>query len=176
MQRRNVGARVLQVGTVAIAAACAGLVMGPQAANAASTQYHGDLVPPQQGGYYGVPSEIQFGVTFDKNKKGKRVAAFVKRFSSRSVGLWCPNGNQWWMGAHGEGVSMQDHPETVVKVKKGKFHNASFDDYNFGHYEISGQIPKSGPATGTIRITAPNEAQGGTCDSGVVSWTASPTG
>jgi hypothetical protein len=140
-----------------------------------SKYYEGDLTPSQEGGVYRVPSAIEFNVQFERNK-GKLVPIAVRRFRSRSVTLYCPNGTAWWLGLHGEGVDFQDHPTRWVNVKKRKFHDASFDDYDFAHFEISGRLPRSGPATGTIRITAPNEAQGGTCDSGVVSWTAAKQG
>jgi hypothetical protein len=157
---------------VALAACCAAMAIGPQAAMAAAASYQGDLVPPQQGGYYGVQSAIEFKVRVVKKKNGKLVPTAVKNFRSRSVTMYCPNGNTWWLGLHGSGVDFEDHPKDEVRIKKRKFHDASYDDYGSGFYEISGRVPRSGPATGTIRITYPNEAQGGTCDSGVVNWAA----
>jgi hypothetical protein len=172
MQRRIVS-------MAALVAACGALASGPQVAMAGSG-YHGELVPPQTG--HGTPSEIEFNVDFDKNKKGKRVPTYVKRFRSRAVTMYCVNGNTWWHGLGNASVTgtlgWEDHPEEWVKVTKRKFHDASFGEYgpDSGFYEISGQIPKSGPATGTIRLTYPNEAQGGSCDSGVVNWIAYPVG
>jgi hypothetical protein len=176
MQRRIGGARRLVVGTVAAAAVAS---IGPQAAMAGS-EYHGELVPPQTG--HGTPSEIEFNVSIGKNKKGKRVPTSVNRFQSRAVTLYCANGNTWWHGLGSASVTgtlgWEDHPNEFVRVKKRKFHDATDGEYgpSSGFYEISGQIPKNGPATGTIRLTYPNEAQGGYCDSGVVNWTASPAG
>jgi hypothetical protein len=179
MQWRIVGAGRLLVGTVAMAAAYALASIGPQAAMAGSG-YHGELVPPQVG--HGTPSEIEFNVDVDKNKKGRLVPTEVKRFRSRAVTMNCANGNTWW---HGLGNAMvtgtlgwEDHPTEWVRVKKRKFHDATDGEYGpeSGFYEISGQIPKKGPATGTIRLTYPNEAQGGYCDSGVVNWIAYPAG
>ena len=163
--------------TAALAAACAVVAIAPQAAMAGS-KYRGDLDPPHVG--YGTPSAIEFSVSFDKNKKGKRVPTYVNRFRSRSVTMYCANGNTWWHGwdpAAGT-TDWEEHPNTFVKVKKRKFHDATVGEYGpqSGFYEISGQIPKNGPATGTIRLTYPNEAQGGYCDSGYVNWTASPSG
>ena len=163
----------------ALAASIAVGAIGPQVASA-GVQYKGDLNPPQYGGNFGTPSEIEFNVSFDKNKKGKRVPTSVKRFRSRAVTLYCANGNTWWHGLGNASVTgtlgWADHPNDWVRVKKRKFHDASVGEYGpeSGFYEISGQIPKNGPATGTIRLTYPNEAQGGHCDSGVVNWIASP--
>jgi hypothetical protein len=175
-RRRN---RILRY-VVALGTSTAVLAIAPQAAMA-GTEYAGELVPPQEG-YGGTPSGIEFNVSFAKNKKGKRVPYSVNRFQSRAITMYCANGNTWW---HGLGNAMvtgtlgwEDHPNEVVRVKKRKFHDATDGEYgpSSGFYEITGTIPKNGPATGTIRLTYPNEAQGGYCDSGVVSWTASPAG
>ena len=163
----------------AAAISIAMLALGPQAATAGS-EYHGELVPPQEG--YGTPSEIEFSVDFAKNGKGKLVPRAVKRFRSRAVTLHCANGNTWWHGlgeaSVGGTLGWADHPNESVAVKKRRFQNATDGEYgpSSGFYEITGTIPKNGPATGTIRLTYPNEAQGGYCDSGVVAWTASPAG
>jgi hypothetical protein len=164
---------------VAAATSIAMLALAPQAAMA-GTEYHGELVPPQEG--YGTPSEIEFDVSLGKNKKGKRVPRSVRRFRSRAVTLYCANGNTWWHGlgeaSVGGTLGWADHPNDWVTIKKRSFHSATDGEYgpSSGFYEIAGTIPKNGPATGTIRLTYPNEAQGGWCDSGVVGWTASPTG
>jgi hypothetical protein len=46
--------------------------------------------------------------------------------------------------------------------------------------EVSGTIPKNGPAFGTVRIFAysnpADEPNLGDCDSGTLSWSASPGG
>lgn len=163
----------------ALGTACVAVAIGPQAAIAGS-EYHGELVPPQTG--HGTPSEIEFNVSVNKNKKGKRVPTSVNRFRSRAVTMYCANGNTWWHGLGNASVTgtpgWEDHPTDSVRVKKRKFHDATVGEYGpeSGFYEISGQIPKNGPATGTIRLTYPNEAQGGHCDSGVVNWIAYPGG
>jgi hypothetical protein len=183
MQWRIVGAggissrRMLSL--TALAAALGLASIAPQAAMAGSA-YHGELVPPQVG--HGTPSEIEFNVDADKNKKGKLVPDQVKRFRSRAVTMYCANGNTWWHGlgnaSVGGTLGWEDHPNGGIAVKKRKFHDATDGEYgpSSGFYEISGQIPKKGPATGTIRLTYPNEAQGGYCDSGVVNWIAYPAG
>jgi hypothetical protein len=160
----------------------AALAIAPQAVMAGS-KYHGDLVPPQlYPGFGGTPSEIEFSVSFNKIKKGKRVPTAVNRFRSRAVTMHCANGNTWWHGlgsaSVGGTLGWADHPNESVGVKKRRFHDATDGEYgpSSGFYEITGTIPKNGPATGTIRLTYPNEAQGGWCDSGVVAWTASSTG
>jgi hypothetical protein len=164
---------------VAAAISIAMLALGPQVAMAGS-KYHGELVPPQEG--YGTPSEIEFNADFDKNKKGKLVPKSVKRFRSRAVTLYCANGETWWHGlgsaSVGGTLGWAEHPNDWVTVKKRTFHDATDGEYgpSSGFYEITGTIPKNGPATGTIRLTYPNEAQGGYCDSGVVAWTASAGG
>lgn len=164
---------------VALAVSASVLAIGPQA-SMAGTEYHGELVPPQSG--YGTPSEIEFDVSLGKNKKGKRVPTTVRRFRSRAVTLYCANGNTWWHGlgeaSVGGTLGWADHPNDWVSIKRRSFHDASDGEYgpSSGFYEITGTIPKNGAATGTIRLTYPNSAQGGWCDSGVVSWTAAPAG
>jgi hypothetical protein len=160
-----------------LAASTVVMVVGPPTVLAGG-KYSGDLVPPHVG--YGTPSAIEFNVSFGKNKKGKVVPTSVKRFRSRSVTMYCANGNAWWLGWDPAGgtTDWQDHPTDWVDVKKRKFHDATDGEYgpSSGFYEITGTIPKNGPATGTIRMSYPNAAQGGYCDSGVLNWSASPVG
>jgi hypothetical protein len=78
-----------------------------------------------------------------------------------------------------------------IPIKKGSF-SASGDPYGDGYatFEISGTVPRKGPASGTLRLTSTESVQHApgpppppdpeerdhesvTCDTGVLSWEAS---
>ena len=139
----------------------------PALSRAASDAYTGDLTTPHTTPN-GVTSGIRFNVILKKNDRGKRVPTFVRRFESRVVPMYCEDGS----------IAYQDgffpHPTLEVPIRKRKFE----DSVNNGgdRFEITGQIPKSGPASGTIRMFSAAFSDVPNCDSGVVSWTATTSG
>ena len=147
----------------------ASMALAPQMAAGAGSTYVGDLVSPQVGPH-GEPSAIQFKLALDKKKKGKLVPSAVRRFESRAVPLFCSDGSTTFYGGDGYGgVKFLEHFFSAP-VKKRTFSYSSDIATTTADTEVTGQIPRSGPATGTLRITTSG------CDSGVVSWTAAPAG
>lgn len=139
----------------------------PAAVAGPSTTYVGDISPPHTVPN-GVTSGIRFNVILKKNDKGKRVPTLVRRFESRAVPMYCEDGSIAYQ------VGFFAHPNLEVAIRKRKFSDKVNNEGDI--FEIAGQIPKSGAATGTIRMFSAPFADVPACDSGVVSWTATAGG
>ena len=121
--------------------------------------------------YYGVigQSPDDFAVAFNlkskKNNKGKQIPVAIPRFQMLDLPATCPDGPVTFRG----GLKFP----AEIPVTKRNFTAA--DIQSDRSYEISGRVARNGTASGTVRITLPVPQLGGTCDSGVVSWTAAET-
>jgi hypothetical protein len=162
-----------------LVAACLGLAIGPQAAVAKSQEYVGDFDVPQTG-FGGEPSTIEMKVKLEK-KDGKLVPTVLKSFRWRILYYHCPDGTVSHDSTGVSGMQLTDYDGTPVDVKRRKFRDhTEFTDEGGGpverSYDITGVIPKNGPATGTLQVGFRDTFPEQFCMSDVVGWHASPVG
>jgi hypothetical protein len=155
--------------------ASAGFLASPAAAK--SETYSGPLAdpnyPPCDPAYPVCdPPRVELDVISKKNAKGKRRPVTVRKFEVNHFTTICSDGKPQAIGT----ITVKDIP-----VKRRTFAATSFAGNQRNEtYEITGQIPRTGPATGTFRWVW--HEQPGTlspalpCDSGVLSWSAEKTG
>jgi len=120
-------------------------------------------------------TSIEFRVGIKDGKPGR-----IGLFEVLKPYAYCSNGTEGTIGSTQLDDS-HDFPRTGIDVKKkGKFHAIDVDDeYDPENtfppsgdiFEIAGRIGKSS-ASGTFRMTFNFQQAGFTCDTGVVSWTA----
>lgn len=144
---------------------CAGLIWAPAALAGHADNYSGTF---DQGPSGGPTYEIDFTVGKTK-RNGKLVPKFVRSLRTRGLLEHCPDGQSVY-GSDG-GANGFAHYATDIAVKKNRtFHaHANIDGTT---WTVTGRIPRSGPATGTVRQAVQIPEEGGLCDSGVVTWTA----
>ena len=148
---------------MALVATAACFAFAPSLASGASDSYSGYLQPQHTTPNW-VTSVVPFNVVLKKNDKGKRVPKFVRRFQSRVVPMHCEDGTISYQ------VGFFPHPTLEVPIRRRKFDDTVNREGDV--FEIAGQIPKSGPATGTIRMFSAAFGPYPNCDSGIVPWTA----
>jgi hypothetical protein len=161
---------------VGLVAACAALAVAPAVAVGKATKYEGPIAAEPH------PSEpevlIRFKVRYDK--KGKPEELFPLEI--KGVREYCENGSSLGIGGgYGSGWALWGNAS--VLVKKRKF--ADVQQVGLDHedtWSISGRVPRNGDATGVLQIVErigtgdEDIAQYGTCDTGVLSWTATRVG
>jgi hypothetical protein len=104
-------------------------------------------------------------------RNGKLVPKTLLAFRTKGLGMHCPSGQTFYASDGGaNGFSHFGSDIAVKKNRKFSVHNA--DDLNGEAWTVTGKIPRSGPATGTVRESTSIPEEGGLCDSGVVTWTA----
>jgi len=173
------------MGALIAAVAVCTLLATPAAAPAKNVQYSGPI--DQQSNPYHDDPRIEFTVHFAKNDKGKLVPKSVPKLTAWNIWYHCTiippgSGNtsgNWYPGATSETSSQVVFGGGLGVKKHGHvygFGPSSYEDYGEG-MEVSGVIPKSGSASGTVRIfytSQPgDEVDVGNCDSGPLNWTAS---
>jgi hypothetical protein len=91
--------------------------------------------------------------------------------------VYCSNGQKTYAGP---GTELDGGPggfdelgDTGQRIRKGKFSVSGLSADGSDTQTITGHVSKKGNATGTIRIVTFNPFYG-QCDSGVVTWSASP--
>jgi hypothetical protein len=163
---------------LAAAAAICGLLAFAPAAPAKNVSYSGPVDQPQAATYV-EPPRIEFGVRFAKNDRGKLVAKFLTKLTAWNLWYQCSNippGSGNTSGIVYPGAINDTQSKVILglppRVKHGRFSATDPDE----GIEVSGTIPKHGPASGTVRIFATSEPGDepdlGTCDSGLLNWTA----
>jgi hypothetical protein len=163
---------------LAAAAAICGLLAFAPAASAKNVSYSGPVDQPQAATYVEAP-RIEFGVRFAKNDRGKLVAKFLTKLTAWNLWYQCSNippGSGNTSGIVYPGAINDTQSKVILglppRVKHGRFSATDPDE----GIEVSGTIPKHGPASGTVRIFATSEPGDepdlGTCDSGPLNWTA----
>jgi hypothetical protein len=164
-----------------LGALCAvALLAAPQAAIAGKLKksYEGPVAA--QGAHVFGPPTIQLKIQFER-RDGKLVPVSLANFRHRAITLLCPNGKTTAIGSNPGGTTGPGFiPAGGFKVKKRRFavHLTGEDADSGGlgpndFLRLNGRVPRQGPLTGTIRITYTLAAGGGTCDSGVINWSAS---
>ena len=162
-----------------IAALCTlALSASPAAASVGKQYYEG---PVATEGVDGRSPSVRVKIEFKKvnGKRGKPKA--IIDFQHRAIALFCANGTKTHTGPFYEpdggpgGFSFFER--TGFPVKKGRF---KLSETTFGSnvadvQKATGRVGRKGNATGTIQLTLFHPVFG-TCDSGVVNWTASPVG
>jgi hypothetical protein len=160
-------------GWIAVAALAATVALSltlASVASAARVNFAGPSTAP------GTTVEFRVGI---KNGKVGRIGLFevLKPYT------YCSDGTERVIGSDQLDDS-HDFPELGIETnRKGKFRAIDVDDEvdpedtfppSGNIYEIAGRIGKNS-ATGTFRMTF-NFSGGPSCDTGVVSWTATPVG
>jgi hypothetical protein len=137
----------------------------PSAAPAANVNYSGPVAGP--GNEF-----AQVHLRARINKKGK--VSKITIFELRGVRyMTCDNGSAGSVGNSHTATELDTDPFGLEVVKK-KFRGV--DKSEPGHlFEASGRITKT-EASGTLRLAYFVDPEHGTCDTGTVSWTATPEG
>ena len=159
----------------------AAVLVAPQTAIAVKLKkaYEGPVTTTQPQ-FFGPPT-IQLKVQSER-RDGKLAPVGIVKFQHRAIPLLCPNGKTTAIGSNPGGTASPGFiPSGGFKIKKRRFaldltgpdaDSAAFPGDQV-RLQLNGSVPRRGPLTGTIRITYALAAGGGTCDSGVVSWSAS---
>jgi len=162
---------VLAIAFAASSAAPAGASVGKQ-------HYEG---PVATAGVDGRLPSVRVKIEFKKvkGKRGKPKA--IIDFQHRAIALYCADGTKThtgpFYGADGGPGGFSFFEQTGLPVKKGRF---KLSETTSGSdvadvQRATGRVGRKGNATGTIQLTLFHPVFG-TCDSGVVNWTASPVG
>jgi hypothetical protein len=167
--------RTLLAALALVLMASAGVLASPAAAK--SESYSGPLAdpnyPPCDPAYPVCdPPRVELDVISKKNAKGKLRPVTVRKFKVNHFTTICSDGKPQAIGS----ITVKDIPVKHRRFAATGFAGTEPDDT----YEVSGQIPREGPATGTFRwvwheqpgIVSPALP----CDSGVLSWSAEKTG
>ena len=172
MTRSNL---IIALGTAAL---CAAVMAVPVGASVGKHYYEG---PAATQGVDGRSPSVRVKIEFKKvnGKRGKPKA--VIDFQHRAIALFCANGTKThtgpFYGDEGGPAGFSFFERTGLPVKKGRF---KLSENTFGSnvadvQRATGRVGRKGNATGTIQLTLFHPVFG-TCDSGVVNWTASPVG
>jgi hypothetical protein len=169
--------RVLAVATIAGAA----LTLSIPLSVAKDPQWIGPVSqPPLSLGQATVELKIHFGHKSHGSKKFVPKNLLAKE---RNVYYSCLDGQNYYLGAGGDAAtSSKVEIEETIFVKKNRTFNVtdtSTGDSDSGSFNLQGRIAGK-TASGTLRLE--NHRNDGsrppgdpyTCDSGVLSWTASP--
>jgi hypothetical protein len=181
-QMRRMGTGIF---VVALFATLAVLLIPGQAPAKVAT-YGGPISQPPASSDF-APAAVQFKVHVKKTRRGPRTTIFP--FKTRNVWYACSDGTSGYPGARSELTSEVDYEGGDIRIRKNNRFSASFIDKEEGEgigVAVSGRVPKTGPASGTVRIFAHwnatfdlnGDPKGGPkdCDSGVLNWTASRGG
>jgi hypothetical protein len=134
--------------------------------------------PVASEGVDGRSPTVRLKVEFKKVHHRRGAPSRLIYWAQRAVALYCPNGQKMYAGP---GTELDGGPGTFdelslpgQRIRKGKLSVSELSADEGDTQTITGRVSRKGNATGTIRIVAFNPFYGQTCDSGVVSWTASP--
>ena len=135
--------------------------------------------PVASEGADGRSPTVRVKVDFKKVHHRRGAPRSLIVFAQRAVAVYCSNGQETYAGPGteldgGPGV-FDELGDTGQRIRKGKFSVSGLSADGGDTQTITGHVFKKGNATGTIRIVSFNPFYG-QCDSGVVSWTASPVG
>jgi hypothetical protein len=146
----------------------AGLIWAPGTLAGHAVNYSGTYAQADHGG---PAPELDFTVGMGK-RNGRLVPRFLRAFRTRGLGMKCPSGH--FMYATDGGQNGFAHYAGDIAVAKNRTLSGHIpeDDISGAAWWVTGKIPKSGPASGTVRMSIHVPEEGGLCDSGVVSWTA----
>lgn len=162
--------------SVGLLAVCAAVAATPATAAGKGAKYEGPIAAEPH------PSEpdvlIRFKVRYDK--KGKPEELFPLEI--QGVREYCENGSSLGIGGgYGGGWATWGNASVLVKKRKfGEDQHVGLDHEDT--WSIAGTIPRRGDASGFLRIVErigtgdEDIAQYGTCDTGVLSWTAERVG
>jgi hypothetical protein len=129
-------------------------------------------------GVNGRDPTVRLKVQFKKVHHRRGKPSQLVQFAERAIALRCPDGSKTFggptLGELGGPGGYDELGDTGQRVnKKGNFHASGPSADESDTQTVTGHVSKKGNATGTIRVVA-TTFSGMTCDSGVVSWTASP--
>jgi hypothetical protein len=188
MMLRSPSVRLTLTTAVAL---CATLAL-PSLAQSGGVPYFG---PVDQPGGSGAESVHLIVGTKKVGKKKKEKPFEVRRFTEFWVDSQpcIPNPNPQFPPV-GVSYDQMKFPQELlpIRIKKGSFSGSGFVgsnvDPNYLNFEISGTVPRKGPASGTLRMTSKESLQHAplpppeleerdhesvTCDTGVLPWEAS---
>jgi hypothetical protein len=134
--------------------------------------------PAATQGVAGRDPTVRLKIQFKKVHHRRGAPSQLVEFAQRAIALYCPDGSKTFggpvLGELGGPGGYDELGDTGQRVnKKGKFHASGPSADESDTQTITGRVGKKGNATGTIRVVLTTYS-GTTCDSGVVSWTASP--
>jgi len=158
LRRRSVGGLSLVI--------CAGLIWAPGALAGHSDNYSGTYA---QSNPQGPAPELDFTVGKGK-RNGKLVPKTLRAFRTKGLGMHCPSGQTFYASDGGANGFSHGPGGSIKKNRKFSFHLP--EDVTGDAWTVTGKIPRSGPAAGTVRESTTIPEEGGLCDSGVVTWTA----
>ena len=166
--------RAVSTALVLLAVALASLPAAGDA-QAAKVKYFGTIDQPQADPSRPQPT-IELLVHLDRKKSGELKPDHVNRITTRNMWFQCSDGQTWYPGTGYEKEffsypGVDNHP---WGVKKRRFSGTADDDVEVDRLVASGRIPSKGPATGTVRLLRPAEAEDAIapCDSGTFSFMA----
>lgn len=162
-------------GSIWLAIAAVTMLAAPAAdASVGKQSYEG---PVATDGVDGRAPAVRLKVEFKKVHHRRGAPSRLIDWAQRAIALRCPDGSKIYAGP---GTELDGGPGgfdelsfTGQKIKKGKFSVSELSADEGDTQTVTGHVSKKGNATGTIRVVA-KSFSGQTCDSGVVSWTASP--
>jgi hypothetical protein len=155
----------------------AALIAAPSAyASVGKQSYEG---PAASDGVDGRSPTVRLKVQFKKVHHRRGAPSNMVYWAQRAVALHCPDGSKTYGGP---GTELDGGPGTFDELsftgqkinKKGRFSVSEPSADGSDTQTVTGHVAKKGNPTGTIRIVAFDPFKNQTCDSGVVSWTASP--
>jgi hypothetical protein len=165
MRRVGSGAAVL-----AAIFAMAAIVPASAGATAKNYKYAGPIGLAELPGDTAGPASIELTVKAKSKKKGtKPKPKFVSRLKLHNVYETCEDGTKLYPADNNSEFDITYGFEFEgAKIKNRKFSTTD------ASITLTGTVPKSGPATGTVRIS--EEVSGfGHCDTGTLNWTADKT-
>jgi hypothetical protein len=163
-------------GLTCLATATALLCAPSAVASVGKQSYEG---PAGTEGVAGRAPTVRLKIEFNKAHHRRTTPKSLAYWAQRAVPLRCPNGNKNYAGP---GTELDGGPGifdalsfTGQKINKRGNFSATEESADQGDTQtVTGHVPRKGNPTGTIRIVAFDPFYNQTCDSGVVSWTASP--
>ncbi len=154
-----------------------GLAIPQQSSGSLGKQSYEGLVATQ--GVQEREPTIRLKVEF-KKRNGKRLRATeLIIVQHRAIAMFCTSGEKYhsgpYYGDEGGPGGFSFFERTGPINRKGRFElNEDTDGSNVADVQqLTGRVRPKGPATGTIRLLTTHPVFG-TCDSGVVNWSAQP--
>jgi hypothetical protein len=167
---------LLHRGLIRLAITALAMIAAPAAlASVGKQSYEG---PVATEGVDGRSPTVRVKVQFRKVHHRRGAPLSLVDFESRAIALRCPDGSKTYGGP---GTELDGGPGgfdqlgfiPFKKMKKGKFALSEPNAEESDTQTITGHVARKGKATGTIRVVG-QDFKGQTCDSGVVTWSASP--
>jgi hypothetical protein len=122
--------------------------------------------------------QVKFRVVSKKNEKGKLRPVTVPEFTFGPEGTFCSENPEISSSTEGPVSFQADIPVkgrsfAASETLQGVNNDGSV--FAVWKFEVSGQVPRTGPATGTARVDVWRR-QPGWCSSGVMTWSAEKEG